>query len=696
MRLYVYQVKFFSILLLSLFFSMGLNGQNGQYEVRFLTQRTSCASREVYISLQVRASKQIRSFYMGDANYRFEYDPRQLANPRIGSQEHFSNIPPSNDLNYGPQNLNGSSAGTTRALVSLNTFYSGAANTARQVDSNWTTVSIIGFDILNGATCFDLVWHDDRTFPITGMNEVITTAASPFAYRLENVAANAYFGNITACFLDLCPPIEPNKAPLLAYNPVKVPEDSIITFCSTIEDSNRLDKHNVSLCSLPQNGSITSLTLDTLTRSVCMTYKPKPNFNGPDTVCVKVCDIRNDSICSFSRIPITVLPRLDTPSVKIDPITTPKDSSFTKCYTIVNPDFPSLSYSSCASPVNGRIEQPTILNNQLCFTYRPNAGFVGQDSFCVQICTQTGLCITQRVYVNVLPSGGCVDTAVPVLSCPARVEVSALGQIISNDRNIISGASLKNNCSDLKIDFTMPTATDDCTQYPSVSRILANASDTLFTVGTKTVVFEAKDKSGKTSRCSIQVVVNNNIERPKIVNDKFTVAVNTNFTGNVLTNDTINFGLPVNVRILSNVNSGTLTFNRDGSFEFKPAVNFVGTASFVYEVCYMNCPNTCQQGIVLLNVQSATRIGYAGTNVITPNGDGVNDALEIDNLDLVNNQSSIVIYNQWGNVVYRAAPYKNDWSGTFSDTPLPDGTYYFIFKPTPEAEAVKDFVTILR
>ena len=60
------------------------------------------------------------------------------------------------------------------------------------------------------------------------------------------------------------------------------------------------------------------------------------------------------------------------------------------------------------------------------------------------------------------------------------------------------------------------------------------------------------------------------------------------------------------------------------------------------------------------------------------------------------NQSEMVIYNQWGDVVYRAAPYKNDWNGTFNNNPLPDGTYYFLFKRDPTAEVIKNFVTIIR
>lgn len=59
-------------------------------------------------------------------------------------------------------------------------------------------------------------------------------------------------------------------------------------------------------------------------------------------------------------------------------------------------------------------------------------------------------------------------------------------------------------------------------------------------------------------------------------------------------------------------------------------------------------------------------------NVFTPNGDGVNDAFEILNL-LNYDKRSITIYNRWGNEIYHAEKYNNNWSG--SDQVA--GTYYY-------------------
>ncbi len=62
--------------------------------------------------------------------------------------------------------------------------------------------------------------------------------------------------------------------------------------------------------------------------------------------------------------------------------------------------------------------------------------------------------------------------------------------------------------------------------------------------------------------------------------------------------------------------------------------------------------------------------------VITPNNDGVNDAWIIENIDLFP-FNRVFVVNRWGDVVFEATPYNNDWSGTHKGKLLPQGTYYY-------------------
>lgn len=63
-------------------------------------------------------------------------------------------------------------------------------------------------------------------------------------------------------------------------------------------------------------------------------------------------------------------------------------------------------------------------------------------------------------------------------------------------------------------------------------------------------------------------------------------------------------------------------------------------------------------------------------NIITPNGDGQNDVLIIDNVKLYPG-NSLSIFNRWGREVYSTTNYQNNWG---SDYTIVSGTYYYLFK----------------
>ena len=101
-----------------LLFANTLTAQTGQYDTRFSIKNYDCGNKIVTIQLQVRAISVSLKFNMGDANYRFEYDPRLIDHPRLVAQPNFSNQSPDRDMNYGVQNLNGTSKGQLQQKVS--------------------------------------------------------------------------------------------------------------------------------------------------------------------------------------------------------------------------------------------------------------------------------------------------------------------------------------------------------------------------------------------------------------------------------------------------------------------------------------------------------------------------------------------------------------------------------------------------
>ncbi|GEO06700.1 hypothetical protein AAE02nite_43640 [Adhaeribacter aerolatus] len=62
---------------------------------------------------------------------------------------------------------------------------------------------------------------------------------------------------------------------------------------------------------------------------------------------------------------------------------------------------------------------------------------------------------------------------------------------------------------------------------------------------------------------------------------------------------------------------------------------------------------------------------------ISPNGDGVNETWEITNINKFPT-ARIEIFNRWGNKIYDATGYRNNWDGTWKGSPLPVGTYFYV------------------
>lgn len=75
-------------------------------------------------------------------------------------------------------------------------------------------------------------------------------------------------------------------------------------------------------------------------------------------------------------------------------------------------------------------------------------------------------------------------------------------------------------------------------------------------------------------------------------------------------------------------------------------------------------------------------------DVITPNGDGVNDELIIKNLQP---NSHLSIYNRWGGVIYETANYQNDWPSIQNS--LTDGVYFYVFT-NPQNQEQHGFVHV--
>lgn len=168
-------------------------------------------------------------------------------------------------------------------------------------------------------------------------------------------------------------------------------------------------------------------------------------------------------------------------------------------------------------------------------------------------------------------------------------------------------------------------------------------------------------------------------DMPVAVDDYFAIEKNAKLSANILTGDgadSLSNNMPNTVYLEEDVNSGILQLNEDGTFIYDPFPNFWGTDTFTYLLC--DVENDCSEATVTITVSGA---GITIYNAFSPDGDGVNDVWEIDNITNYT-FNKVAIFNRWGNKVWEGANYDNQqvlWQGlSNTGSELSDGTYFYL------------------
>ena len=171
---------------------------------------------------------------------------------------------------------------------------------------------------------------------------------------------------------------------------------------------------------------------------------------------------------------------------------------------------------------------------------------------------------------------------------------------------------------------------------------------------------------------------------PVAVDDSVTTAKGTPVTISVLANDTLNGA--VTPTVVTPPTNGTAVENTNGTVEYRPYTGFVGTDSFVYEICN---GTGCSSATVIVKITEDI-IVYNGVSV---NGNDKNNHFHIDGIENYPN-NKVRIYNRWGVEVFSVEGYDNvtkvfkgisDGRVTIEASErLPQGTYYYIIEYVDE------------
>jgi hypothetical protein len=182
-----------------------------------------------------------------------------------------------------------------------------------------------------------------------------------FTYRVSD-------GSLTSDGTVSITVIPVNDAPVAANKSVSVNEDAnkAITLTATDVDGDPL---TFIIVTPPAHGTLTGTAPN-------VTYRGVLNYNGPDSFTYKANDGTVDS--NIATVTITVNPVNDAPVAQAGSFATPVNTPHSGQLIATDVDGDALVYLIQNQPTKGIL---TLNQSTGAFTYTPNAGATGSDSF---------------------------------------------------------------------------------------------------------------------------------------------------------------------------------------------------------------------------------------------------------------------------------------------------------------------------
>jgi gliding motility-associated-like protein len=408
----------------------------------------------------------------------------------------------------------------------------------------------------------------------------------------------------------------------------------------------------------------------TVTSAGVISYNPKSNYDGIDTIVYQVCDTVTPPLCVQDTLFMTVSPNNDVPQIVNDSFLINED-----VILIFNPlvndsdsndvygGLDSTSVDTAAGPPNGTVDINPITGE---ITYTPDLNFNGLDSFTIQVC-DTGypmpaLCGASLVYIEVLAVPD------PPMSAPEYV-------VIDEDSALTNFDVLSNNI-DPENDSIIAGG------YPGTSNqghpVSQNADGTLDYFppanwyGNDTIIINVCDTTGLCNTDTVFIVVTPVNDAPNINDDNVSLNEDTLITIDPLQNDDdfVDNGIldSTSVDTIAGPFNGTVTLITNiGTITYKPDTNFFGLDSFQIVVCDTGFPQPvlCDTSWVFIIVNPLDDPILNGNENWTINEDSVvqsfnlsanNSNVDLDtvivNVPALSTQGGGIVQNSDGTIDY--------------------------------------------
>ncbi|WP_131588685.1 cadherin-like domain-containing protein [Mycolicibacterium phlei] len=432
---------------------------------------------------------------------------------------------------------------------------------ANDVDADKDALTVVG--VVSGPSSGTLTLNEDGTFTYTP--DLNFNGTDTFTYEVSDGQGGTDTALVTISVTSV------NDAPVAGTDTYTVNEDTVLTVpvgTGLLANDTDVDGGTLSatLTTEPAHGTVTVNT------DGSFTYTPVANYNGTDSFTYTVSDGQGGT--AVGTVNITVIAVNDAPVAVTDNYSVNEDTVLTVpagtglLANDTDVDGGALTVIANTNPAHGTL----TLNPNGTFTYTPHENYNGADSFTYTVSDGQGGTAVGTVNITVNPVN---DRPVAVNDSFNTDEDTPLnGNVLTND-----------------IDVDGDTLSATLVMGPNNGTLTLNSNGT-FTYtpnanfyGTDTFFYRVNDGTVNGQTAGVVTITVTPVNDPPVAaNDSFTVAEDTTYSGNVLSNDSDVDGNPLTVISHTDPSHGTLNLNPNGTFTYTPHQDYHGTDSFTYTV----------------------------------------------------------------------------------------------------------------
>jgi len=336
------------------------------------------------------------------------------------------------------------------------------------------------------------------------------------------------------------------------------------------------------------------------------TYTPPAGFTGDDSFVYTICDTGNPALCDTAVVVITVVDNQGNITIANDDAYTTIPGVLVSGNVLENDSDPEGDTQTVSTtPVKGVENGLLVLNTDGTFTYTPNTGFTGTDSFVYSVCDNgtPQACDQATVYITVIKPAPANSTNAENDINNTVVNTPVTGNVLTNDTDP-EGDTQRVTTTTVTtaqgVVVTIDPTTGVYTYTPPVDYVGEDSFE-------YTVCDDGTPEACDTAMVYIEVlpIGGPENEAPIANADTAGTKINTPVTGNVLSNDFDPDGDTIVVTTTTVTTSEGVVVTIDpntGEFTYTPPAGFTGDDSFVYTICDTGNPALCDTAVVVITV----------------------------------------------------------------------------------------------